>query len=228
MKFKGTLLSEASGSIAGLTFSHNRFGQYIRARAVPVNSSSIYQQLIRSVMLSLASRWSDTLTDLQREAWETYAANVQRPDALGEPRTLTGLNWYVALNVPRIQAGGTHVDSAPTVYTMAVLTLPTIVSATSATGILSIGFENSDGWAGEIGGKLLVYSSPPQNPAVSFYKGPFRYAGAIAGAVVPPTSPLPITAAFPFAVGNRVWCQFRAIRLSGRISGSFRNTKIGV
>jgi hypothetical protein len=228
MKFKSALVTEASGSMGGMVASHNRFGQYFRARAVPVNPSSIYQQIIRSVMLSLASRWSDTLTDPQREAWESYAANVQRPDALGEPRTLTGLNWYIAMNVPRIQAGGTHVDVAPTIYTMAVLTLPTIVSATAATGILSIGFDNTDGWAGEIGGKLLVYTSPPQQPSVNFYRGPFRYAGAIAGAVVPPTSPLPITAAFPFAVGNRVWCQFRAIRLAGRISGTFRVAKIGI
>jgi len=43
MKFKSPILSQASGSIAGITFSHNRGGMYVRARAVPTNPGSPQQ-----------------------------------------------------------------------------------------------------------------------------------------------------------------------------------------
>jgi len=232
MLIKGLLASEMSGSLAGITASHNRGGLYFRARAIPVNPSSIYQQAVRGAMATLATRWSNTLTQLQRDAWEVYATNVPVTDRLGASRKLTGLNWYSAANTCRIQAGvilpTVHIDTAPIIMSRCALTPPGIVSATAATEILSMSFDNTDSWATAIGGALLVYCGIPQNASVKSYKGPYRYSGKILGAVVPPTSPLPITSAYPFGVGNRVHIQCRAITTDGRISPSFRISGLGV
>lgn len=231
MLIKGLLASEMSGSIAGITASHNRGGLYLRARAIPVNPSSVYQQAVRGALSSLAIRWTNTLTQLQRDAWNVYAANVPVTDRLGASRTLTGLNWYAACNTPRIQSGvilpTVYIDAAPIIMTNADLTPPGIVSATAATEILSISFTNTDAWATAVGGALLVYCGLPQSPGAMAYKGPYRYSGKIPGAVVPPVSPLPITSAYPFGVGNRVHVQFRAITSDGRISPSFRLSALG-
>ena len=232
MLFKGLLATEMSGSIAGITASHNRGGQYFRARAIPVNPTTTRQGVIRGAMASLAVRWATTLTQLQRDAWEVYALAVGSTNPLGETRKLTGLNWYVACNTPRIQAAvilpTVYIDNAPTIFTRADLTPPGIVSATAATEVLSMSFTNTDSWATAVGGALLVYCGVPTSPAVSGYKGPYRFSGKIAGAVVPPTSPLPITSAFPFAVGNRVHTFCRAITADGRISPFFRATALGI
>ena len=183
-------------------------------------------------MASLAVRWATTLTQLQRDAWEVYALAVGSTNPLGETRKLTGLNWYVACNTPRIQAAvilpTVYIDNAPTIFTRADLTPPGIVSATAATEVLSMSFTNTDSWATAVGGALLVYCGVPTSPAVNGYKGPYRFSGKIAGAVVPPTSPLPITSAFPFAVGNRIHTFCRAITADGRISPFFRATALGI
>jgi hypothetical protein len=232
MLFKGLLATEMSGSIAGITASHNAGGQYFRARAIPVNPSSIFQQNVRTALAVLANRWVTVLSQAQRDAWDNYGANMPVADRLGADRIRSGLNWYVACNLPRIQSGiilpTVFIDIAPVIFAMANLTPPTIVSATAATEVLSIGFTNTDGWAIAVGGGLLVYTGVPQNASVLSYKGPYRYAGKIPGAVVPPTSPLPITAAYPFGVGNRIHVQFRSVQSDGRISSTFRLSALGV
>ena len=37
MLFKSAAFTQASGSVGGLTFAHNRGGMYTRARSIPVN-----------------------------------------------------------------------------------------------------------------------------------------------------------------------------------------------
>jgi len=232
MLFKGLLATEMSGSIAGITASHGAGGQYFRARAIPVNPGTTYQNVIRGAMSSLAIRWANTLTQVQRDAWEVYALAVGHTNPLGDNHKLTGLNWYVACNSPRIQAAvilpTVYIDAAPIVFTKADLTPPGIVSATAATEVLSISFTNTDGWATAVGGALLVYCGMPTSPAHVGYKGPYRYSGKIAGAVSAPTSPQPITSAYPFGVGNRVHTYYRAITSDGRISAFFRGSALGV
>jgi len=221
-----------SGSIAGITASHNAGGQYFRSRSIPVNPTTARQSAVRGAMSTLAVRWATVLTQLQRDAWEVYALAIPSSNALGDAHQLTGLNWYVACNTPRIQAGiilpTVYIDNAPTIFTRADLTPPTIVSATAATEILSMAFANTDVWATAVGGALLVYCGLPTSAAVQGYKGPYRYSGKIAGAVVPPTSPLPITSAHPFGVGNRVHTFVRAVTADGRISPFFRATSLGI
>lgn len=232
MKYKSQVYTQASGSIGGITYSHNRGGMYTRARSIPVNPSSTFQQAMRGYLSNLVVRWGQTLTQLQRDAWDVYAGNVLRTDALGEPRQLTGLNWYLAINSFRNQcfAGAATIDDAPTVMTEGVLTPPTVVSATAATEVLSIGFTNTDLWASAISGCLGVYVSPPQSAGINFYKGPYRFAGRISGAPTPPVSPMPVTSPFPFAVGNKLFVQFRSTNptTDGRISPSFRNFATGI
>lgn len=226
MLVKGLLATEMSGSIAGITASHGRCGQYFRARAIPVNKKSVYQTAIRAWIASLASAWVSTLTAVQRSEWNTYGDAVSVIDRLGAQRKLTGLNWFVAMNIPRLQAGGARLDTAPTVLTMAAATPPTIVSATASTDVISLGFTNTDLWATQVGGKLLVYTAQPTNPSQLTAQTSYQYTGNVAGAVTPPTSPLPFTNRWGISVGQRIWIQTRAIQTDGRISAPFVTSAI--
>jgi len=221
MKFKSQVITEASGSVGGQTFSHNRGGMYIRARAVPVNPGSVYQQAVRNYVAQLTSLWLNTLTAAQRNLWDQYAEAVPLPDRLGEPRNAGGLGQYVRSNVPRLQAGLTRVDVGPTVFNLGAFTNPTIASITAPTA-LSLAFDNTDAWASEVGAAMLVYGSRTMNPSINYFKGPYRYADQIAGAATPPTSPAAITLPFTQVAGLVCFVRVRVTRADGRLSSSFR------
>lgn len=218
MKYTSQIVTAASGSIAGCTFSRNRSGQYIRGRSLPVNPNSAQQTVIRAALSTLVARWTSTLTQAQRDAWSTWATNTPQTDSLGNPILITGQNAYIKMNAQRIQVGLSIVDVAPAVFAGAALTPPNLISATASTQALSIAFTNSDTWATIVGGALLVFAGRPQNPSKLFFAGPYRFDARINGAVVPPTSPAAMTASFPFTVGQRVHVRFVAVQADARIS----------
>lgn len=223
MKYKSLLLSQASGSTGGLTFSRNKGGPYIRARVVPINPGTPFQEVIRNATTQLTNLWLDTLTADQRLSWETYADNVTVTDRLGEQIKLPALAHYVRSNVPRIQQGLSRDDSAPTIFNLGGFTAPTF-TFNSAASSLAVTFDNTDGWANQDGGAMLVFTSREQNPTIVFFKNPYRLAGAILGdGTTPPTSPANFVTPFPAAIGNLVFVRVRATRNDGRLSEDFRN-----
>lgn len=227
MKYTSALVATGSGSIGGLTASHNKGGQYVRRRAIPTNPQSSQQVAVRNALATLASRWGDVLTPAERAAWDVYAANVPKIDTLGNSINLSGMQWYVACNTPRIQEGTLSIiDAGPTVYQLASLTDPSFAFDATADEI-DVTFTNTDGWAGEVGGALLVFASRPQSPSINFFKGPYRFAGVVLGAATPPTSPASISLPFVIAAGQKVFAQVRAVRADGRISSPFRGSGIG-
>jgi hypothetical protein len=228
MKFKSQVYTQASGSIGGLTYSHNKGGMYTRARAIPTNPATAQQIAIRDLMAALTSAWNNTLTQPQRDVWADYAANVPRIDTLGDSRILTPLNWYIACNTARLQAGLSRIDVGPSIFNMALLTTPTVGAITASSDIVSIGFTNTDPWATAIGGALLVYTSRPVSPSLTFFKGPYRYAFRINGAVSPPTTPQTGSLAFPVVAAQKIFVQLVAVNADGRISSPFRGSGISV
>lgn len=226
MKFTSPVYSQTSGSIAGLTYAHNKGGLYSRARRVPVNPNTPQQVAVRDAVAASVARWKSTLTDAQRSAWEVYAANVPLVDTLGFPRNVSGMNQYVRSNVPRIQVGLAAVDDGPTDYSLALLTAPAY-TVNAGADTVSVAYTNTDPWATAVGGSLLIYASRPQDTTINFFAGPYRFAGRVNGAVVPPTSPAVITLPFPVVVGQKVFFRAEATEADGRLSSAFRGSDVG-
>lgn len=222
MKYTSALMTGASGSLRGIVASHNSGGTYFRGRTTPVNPQTTLQTAVRNAMSNISQAWDNVLTGSQRNAWNTYAFNTPTTDSMGNQIKLSGINWYNACNVPRLQVGLSRVDAGPTNFTLANLTLPGITSLTATTRVMIVTFTNTDTWATAVGGALLVYTSRPQNAGKTFFKGPYQFAGRINGAVSPPTSPQNITTPFTLAAGQQVFVQFRAVNADGRISAIFR------
>jgi hypothetical protein len=223
VKFKSSLITQASGSIAGSTFSHNRGGMYIRARATPTNPNSPQQQAVRTAVGTLVNHWTNTLSAAQRAAWDVYAENTPLIDRLGEARNVGGLGMYVRTNTPILQAGLTRIDDAPTTFNTGEFTEPSVGTISAGGGTLGIVFDNADAWANEDDAAMLVLISRGQNPGINYFKGPYRYAGKIDGdGATPPTSPASMTLPFAVAAGQKVFVQVRVVRADGRLSLPFR------
>lgn len=223
MKFKPVLGSELSGSIGGITASHNLGGAYFRNRVVPTNPNTVQQQAIRSSVGQLTSLWLNTLTGAERVAWDLYAANVPLLDALGEPINVSGLNMYVRSNVPRLQAALPRQDAAPSTFNLGDFTAVSVSSLSEATQNVNVEFTEGDDWVTEDNSSLLVWCSRAQNPSINYFKGPYRFSGQVAGEVaVPPTTPEAIAPAFAFVAGQLVFFRFAVTRADGRYSLSQR------
>jgi hypothetical protein len=222
VKYRSNLIAAASGSLGGTVFAHNTGGLYMRSRTVPVNTNTTQQQAVRNALGQLTTAWAQTLSAAQRSAWSVFAGNVPLPDTMGEARNVPPLSWYVKANVPRLQAGVARVDAGPVVWELATFTTPTF-TITSGGTTTSMAFTNTDAWANEVGGYMLVYASPPQSVTVNFYAGPYRFAGKVTGAASPPTTPATITLPYVSGpTGSRQFFRVVVTRADGRPSNSFR------
>jgi len=225
MLFKSGLVTQGSGSLGGMTISHNKGGYYIRSRTIPVNPGSPQQSTVRQALAYLSNYWVNTLSEANRALWETYAKNVTVVNPLGDAIELSGINHFVRSNTPRLQAGMTIVEAGPLVFNLGEFTAP-VVTASEASQEASVAFTDTDPWAIAVGGAMFTFASRPQNPTINYFKGPYRYMSAILGAVSPPTSPDAQALPFQAEEGNRVFVMVRVTQPDGRLSLPFRDTVI--
>ena len=155
------LIPPSSGSIAGTTYSRNRYGQYIRTRAIPVNPSTAFQTQARGRLSQLSAQWR-VLTIQAREAWIASAAEVVRTDSLGQSYSPTGQQWFVGVNSNNLAVGLPVALTPPVVATPGT---PTIAAVTLSAAVMSV----TPSAAGSTG-YCQVWASPPLSVGVSFNK----------------------------------------------------------
>lgn len=222
IKFGGGVV-QMSGSIAGDTFSRNRYGNYVRARTKPVNPNTARQIAVRSAIATLTTRWSQTLTGVQRTAWNLYADSVNMTNRLGETVHLSGFNHYIRSNVTRETGPTVLVDDGPTVFELPAQDPTMAVTASEATQQLTVSFDNTMDWAVEDGAFLFLFQGRPQNAQRNFFGGPWRFINYVGG-VDPGGAVTPSVNVGPFAIaeGQRQWIYARIARADGRLGVPFR------
>lgn len=226
MLYKPTIGDQLSGSIGGVTASRNKSGGYFRRRGLPVNPGTPEQEFVRQTMTDLSFTWREVLTQEQRDGWDGYAVNSPLPNKIGDVHSVNGLAMYVRGNLGRLQAGLARVDNAPSGAGFPSFTVPTLPLASQEDQELTVGFTATNPWAGVVGAAMLVYASRGQTASKNFFKGPYRYAGAILGAASPPTSPAAIPLPFPVSVGQRLFVKVNVVDASGRASDPWRGNVI--
>lgn len=218
MLFKSTLLSEASGSMAGLTFARNKGGMYIRQRAIPTNPGTPEQTAVRGAFEYLADMWKNGLTSTQRAGWELYAANVTMKNRLGASVKLSGMNHFIRTNLQG-KILSSVIGTAPTTFNIGSLTTPSADTfAAGPPSTVNINYSAGDDWYTSgvpAQGHLYVYASRPQDTSVNFFKGPYQYAGKANGGT---PSPLALTLPFNAVAGQRIFFYARALCSDGRLS----------
>lgn len=185
--------------MAGTTSSRNRFGQYRRTRATPVNPNSTQQGAVRGRLAANAAAWRD-LTDLQRAGWTSLGSMMVRTDALGQSYSLTGFQAYCSVNNNNVAAGNSAVSAAPAMLTPSAFdTLtPTITAAT-----FSVAYTVTPLAAGQ---KAFIFASPQRSAGRNF-EGDLRLVHVSAAAAA---SPANIFTAYQArfgtpVVGNRIF-----------------------
>lgn len=209
--------TQVSGSIGGTTYSHNRSGAYRRNRSVPVNPNTDRQVAVRNAVRSIAIAWDLTLSQIQRNAWETYAKNITWKNRLGQDIKLTGLNHFIRSNTISVAVGKGRIDAAPVIFELAAAELGLSVTASEATQQYTIAYDDTAPWENEPGAFQFFYGGIPQNAGIAFFGGPYRYINLADGSV-PGLSPVAFAAPFPFAAGQRLWVRSRILRADGRLS----------
>lgn len=151
MKFTpGPMVSALSGSIGGQTFSRNRGGQYARARAVPVTSTTS-EALAAKARLGTASAAWQGLTDGQRTAWSFWAAANPVINTLGNSINPGGMPAFV----------GNHIRMS--LASAATLTSPPIIPAPDA---LLTAVQDGDIGAGDVD---LAFTATPLGAGVHIW-----------------------------------------------------------
>ena len=218
MRFNSTLTTAVGGAIGNMVGLTLPAGQVLRARVTPSNPNSSAQQGVRATLGDLAAAWSATLSVAQRAAWAAYAATLSFTSKIGTVYTISGFNAFCAANAARMVAGLSQVNDAPTTGGFAGFTSPT-PSFVAATDKLSLAFTNTDPWANEVGGAMTARVSPIGFLAgVTFYEGPFVYAGKVTGAATPPSSPESIDMPCDVVAGTQYAVAIRVVRADGRFS----------
>lgn len=213
------LVPPQSGSIAGQTASHNRFGQYVRTRAIPVNPNTTAQGVVRARLALNSSAWR-ALTAAQRAAWADLALSMVRTDSLGQTINLTGQQAYVSVNNERLAAGDAVLSDAPALGTPSALATATITLTAAA---FSIAYTATPL---PTGARLFTFVSP-QRSAGRGFESDFRLLAVSAAAAA---SPANVYAAYVAkfgvpVVGNRIFLQLQ-VYLGGFLSGPLNTSAV--
>ena len=218
MLFSSPIFSQASGSVAGLVFTHGRAGMTVRSRSTPTNPNTARQRTIKHALARLSPYWAQLLTQAERDAWNLYGANVVMTNAIGQAFNLTGSNHFLRANIPRIQSGISVLETAPSIFDLGTFTAPTIFSIENVLQDFNIAFDNTDDWAGAATGHMICYAGRPRGPGIEFFGGPYRFGDELPGNPAPPASPFNFNSPWRFALGQSCWVQIRIIQTDGRLS----------
>jgi len=138
----GGLVGQISGRLGGDVFSHNRYGQYVRAGSNPVTGTTSYALAAKARMTQASQGWQ-SLTAAVKLAWNAWASTNPTINRLGESIHLTGHAAYVA-SFCRASAAE-----------IGVLTNPPIAAAPAPLATLSL---TGDIGAGDVS---AVYTATP-------------------------------------------------------------------
>ena len=188
-----------SGSLAGQTASRNRFGQYERTRAIPVNPSSTAQGLVRARMSANSAAWRG-LTSAQRAGWCDLGLSMVRTDPLGQSYNLQGNQAHASVNNNRLLSSLAVVADAPGVATPVALTGVVIT-------LTSIAFSVAYTATPLAAATYLAIFASPQRSAGRNFEADFRFMKLSAAAAASPLAILAeYTAKFGVpVVGNKIF-----------------------
>ncbi len=202
------ILRAISGTLGNFTFRSTRDGVIISERPVARQTPPTAEQIRVRGLFSTASKQWQTLTDTQREGWETYAATYFQNDSTG--RALKGQSVYIKA-AWYAQALDAPLPASP----------PTAAPPPSPTAILGLGVPNEATLSFRVthplstltGYRLLVEITPPlTSPARHPQPSDFRAVRGVGSgsmlSLLPASNPYSITGArFSIPNGSRYGCR---------------------
>lgn len=216
----GMLAGTISGSQGNTTFSHGRYGAYIRMRTVPVKVTSTYAQQAKALLATASKLWGN-LTTAQRLSWKTWAQTNPITDRLGDKRILDGHAAVTQLNINAFNAGSTTtIDDPPAVGA------PFLPDGMAATYDIGAGNFQITWTGGALPADtvLFIWAAVTDNPGRSYVANLYKLVMVTAAAATSPQSPqTAIEARFgTLVVGQQVFFMLQTCdKTTGLVSGTY-------
>jgi hypothetical protein len=118
-----TLIPPSSGSIQGVTYSHNRGGAYTRKRATPVVGTRTTRQGVVKGNMTAASQAWQLLPAATQGAWTSYANGHPITNRLGSSIKLSGSQYFIKCAAALLNAN----QPLPTVPPVSTTIQPVVV-----------------------------------------------------------------------------------------------------
>jgi hypothetical protein len=222
----GPTVGAVSGSIGGTTYSHNRYGAYIRRRAIPVNPGTEWQMRQKGYLTLLSQAWSALGADVQT-SWKTWAESNPVTDSLGNKQSLTGHVAFIGLNARLLRAGNLVVSSPPIAAAPPALTSLTLTTDIGA-GSFQVAYTATPLGAGN---KLWVLAAVVDSAGVVYVKNLTKLVHISAAAQASPVDlTVPVESRFgTLIVGQKVIVYVSVFSgVTGLLSGSLRDAGVVV
>lgn len=111
-KFSGVGIVDGRGKINGSVASKNKTGAYVRTKVTPLNPRTAAQVAVRFVFGMLSAMWR-TISQTQRDSWNSLAASVPYRDIFGDSRFINGNSFFVKANTNLNICGISPLTDAP-------------------------------------------------------------------------------------------------------------------
>lgn len=165
MLVKG-IFTSISGSIGGTTASHNKGGQYLRARTIPTNPNTLAQQNARTSLTMANEAWSALAQD-QRDLWNAYAQIQTWSNAMGDAIQLSGQQHFVGSYTVSMAAAQETPIEPPIPNTRPAA--PQFVTPVYDGGTFNTNIGNPQGLLD----KIIFGIGRAISPGQLYYKGPY-------------------------------------------------------
>ena len=124
----GAVVGGISGTIGGVNFVNARGSKVARKIPSTVSSTSLKSDIRRAIFSNLQKSWANR-TAAEKQAWETFAANLPRANRLGQKRAISGYAQFMQTNTLRSL---TDQDALTTPETPPLMAIPTSFTLTSS------------------------------------------------------------------------------------------------
>ncbi len=120
------LFDDLSGKAGSIVAARNKGGLYVKPRRIPRNPRTRAQMSTRGILSSNSKAW-ETLTQLQRDAWNIAATNYQGSKNFGENVKLSGINAFVKFNNNLSMIGQPPINEPPVIPEFPIFNIASVI-----------------------------------------------------------------------------------------------------
>jgi len=179
----GAVATDARGKIAGIVYSKNKAGGYVRQKVSPSQTETARRGLVREIFAANSMTWSNGLTLAEVLEWNAFAASHLTTDVFGAAHSLSGMQMFQKLNSIIQIAGGAAITAPPASLEIVSLLTATVTATAGAPDVFSVAYTPTPT---EANVKLQVFATKPLSIGRTFAKSDKRWLGVSAAAAASP------------------------------------------
>jgi len=175
----GPIVSEARNKQGSVVFSRGPYGAYTRAWVDPDQTETAARKTCKDRMAAASYAWNNSLSASQRLAWEAYATALAYTDVFANLAAHPGRTVFIQQFLYLDNLGLATLTTPPNSTDRRSLTTASL-SFSFPTNTLSLNLT----WPpGQPQPPVIVYATPPLNPATNFPGHRFRQIATLSSAV---------------------------------------------